>query len=1563
MKTRPTSSSSRPSPGSTVARSLLALAFTGATFALNSANAASGNWNGTTSGVWQLNGNWSGAAFPATGDTATFNGAGNGNTTIDIGTGLIVKSIIFDTSGAAAYTIGSGGVNNQTLNLNDLGAITVNSTVTNNELFNSTVTLGTATASTYTFTNNSANTLTFAGGVQGGTGGTGAAKTLTVTGAGNTTISGIVANGGASSLALTKAGSGTLTLTNANTYTGNTTISGGTLNLDFSASGAPTTNILASSALTLNGSGGELKITGKASTANTQILPSLAVGSGTNKITYVPGAGGTTALTITAALAPSASAHGILQFGTAGTTTLSANLSAAILLNAQNNAYATYGTDDWASTNASGVVQAVTYTSAASGFTTGVSNTVTGSFITTTSGLTLSSLRFADSTGRTVTYNTNTLTMGGILVASTAGTSALTGSGFIRTTRSAAGSNYDFNVIQNSANDFTIGTNIGNASSSNSDLVKSGSGRLILTNIANGYSSGTYVLGGVLSIGNNGSLGSAGTAVTLNGGNLETTSTLALEASAGVSVRTIALSSTSGLYAGAGTTLTANGVISGAGGLNINPAGGTYTSSGNTITDTGTVVLSAANSYSGGTTVRAGTLNINGINALGGANYGGLTLNGGTLQYATSFSGNGSGDLTSIGTAGVTIASGGGTIDTNGNSVTYAGSIGNGGSGALTKTGAGTLTLSSASTYTGGTTISGGTLAAGNAASLGSGALTIGSGGSLSVGAFNLGVGAITLTGSANLLLSGITSEITSSGAISISGSSNLLTLGGTAASAGNTYTLLLGSSLSASGISLTGSGVGGATVALGSNATVGRTTYAFNSTGTALQLAVTGGAFNLTWNGGNANWNTTDANWQQNGIGSNIVFFTGDNITVATADSIAVDVGGITAGTLAVTNASGTATLTGGTLAVASLSKSGAGTLQLSNVISGASLAVSGGTLDLGTQSQSFSNVSITGGSITGTTGVLTATGSAIDAQAGDVSAILAGSVGLTKTTSGTVVLTGTNTYTGATTISAGTLQIGNGGTTGSIASTSGVTNNGTLDYNRSDALTVGYVISGGGALVKDGTGTLTLTNANTYTGATTINAGTLQIGNGGTTGTIASTSGVTNNGTLDYNHSDNLTVGYAISGTGVVVKDGAGNLTLSGANTYAGGTTLNSGTLVINNGSALGSGTLTALDGTTISLTTSSGIGSNGISLSGTNAIVTLLSNQASAGYGSNFIGTADQTIKIGSNPVNVNSTTRQFANFLGTVNVQAGASLSDRSSSTNWVNGGDSTLFNVDGSISSRNAGNWALGGLTGSGTLGMGTAGSIGIGLNYTIGARNDSNDTFSGVIQDGDTVNNKLVSVTKTGTGILNLTGASTYTGNTAVNGGTLLVNGSLANTAVTVGVSGTLGGSGTIAGATVVNGTLAPGNSPGLLTFGSSLTLNSGSSTLMQVGGNTTAGTDYDKVAVTGALTFGGSLVVSSYDLGGGTYDIAQAATLHLFSFGSESGNFSSVSVVGTSLTYDSGTSSWFATGINGFDYNFALATGDLVISATSAVPEPSTYALFAGLAGLTFVITRRRRA
>ncbi|HEV2681153.1 MAG TPA: autotransporter-associated beta strand repeat-containing protein, partial [Rhodanobacter sp.] len=141
-----------------------------------------------------------------------------------------------------------------------------------------------------------------------------------------------------------------------------------------------------------------------------------------------------------------------------------------------------------------------------------------------------------------------------------------------------------------------------------------------------------------------------------------------------------------------------------------------------------------------------------------------------------------------------------------------------------------------------------------------------------------------------------------------------------------------------------------------------------------------------------------------------------------------------------------------------------------------------------------------------------------------------ITGSIDLIKGGAGTLVLAGTDSYTGGTTINDGTLQIGNGGITGSI--TGNVVDNALLVFDRSDNVTFNGIVSGNGSLTQAGTGTLTLTGASTYTGGTTISSGTLQLGSGGTTGSI--TGNVTNNGSLAFDHSDDVTFNGIVSGSG---------------------------------------------------------------------------------------------------------------------------------------------------------------------------------------------------------------------------------------------------------------------------------------------------------------------------------------------------------------------------------------------------------------------------------------------
>jgi fibronectin-binding autotransporter adhesin len=172
------------------------------------------------------------------------------------------------------------------------------------------------------------------------------------------------------------------------------------------------------------------------------------------------------------------------------------------------------------------------------------------------------------------------------------------------------------------------------------------------------------------------------------------------------------------------------------------------------------------------------------------------------------------------------------------------------------------------------------------------------------------------------------------------------------------------------------------------------------------------------------------------------------------------------------------------------------------------------------------------------------------------------------------------------------------------------------TWTVNPGLTMTVSGNVSGTNAIItKNGAGTLTLSGNNTYTGATTIESGTLQIGAGGTTGSLSTSSSITNNGTLAFNRSDNITQGThfstaAIGGTGSIVQNGAGNLTLNAANTYSGGTTLNTGTLVIGNTAAAGTGTITQTDGSSLLKFDTTGTVANAMSIYNvaTNQTVTL-------------------------------------------------------------------------------------------------------------------------------------------------------------------------------------------------------------------------------------------------------------------------------------------------------------------------------------------------------------------
>jgi len=244
-----------------------------------------------------------------------------------------------------------------------------------------------------------------------------------------------------------------------------------------------------------------------------------------------------------------------------------------------------------------------------------------------------------------------------------------------------------------------------------------------------------------------------------------------------------------------------------------------------------------------------------------------------------------------------------------------------------------------------------------------------------------------------------------------------------------------------------------------------------------------------------------------------------------------------------------------GGSLTVtAGIAKlTGTGGDQIAN---GGTVTVNGATatFDVNGKTETVAGVSLQGGGTiqdVATGGALTSTTN-FDMRSGTATAILAGGVGLEKTTAGTVILGGANTYTGATTVSEGTLQLGNGGATGSISTTStiSVATGATFAVNESAAVSqgtdfigTGSGISGAGSFAQTGSGSTTLNGSNTYTGTTTVSDGQVHL-----TGNLTSTSAVTvseSAGTLGtYNASTNT-----FAGQNAAVLSANDNVTLGSA------------------------------------------------------------------------------------------------------------------------------------------------------------------------------------------------------------------------------------------------------------------------------------------------------------------------------------------------------------------------------------------------------------------------------
>jgi autotransporter-associated beta strand protein len=254
--------------------------------------------------------------------------------------------------------------------------------------------------------------------------------------------------------------------------------------------------------------------------------------------------------------------------------------------------------------------------------------------------------------------------------------------------------------------------------------------------------------------------------------------------------------------------------------------------------------------------------------------------------------------------------------------------------------------------------------------------------------------------------------------------------------------------------------------------------------------------------------------------------------------------------------------------------------------------LALSGGTLILTGNDSYTGGSTITSGTLQiGAGGTLGAFVGAVSIAAGALLAFdrsdttsfagaISGAGALAQAGPGTLVLTGTAANTGGISVSAGTLQVGNGGTLGAVGGAVSVAAGAALAYDLSNTSTSTATVSGAGGLIQEGPGRLIVAANESDTGGTTLEAGTLQIGTGGTVGAIVGTVSIAGAGTLAFDRSDTVSYGM-LSGAGSVAQMGSGTLRLLAADSYAGGTTIEAGTLDIGNAAAAGTGVISFLPG----------------------------------------------------------------------------------------------------------------------------------------------------------------------------------------------------------------------------------------------------------------------------------------------------------------------------------------------------------------------------------------------
>ena len=1274
---------------------------------------------------------------------------------------------------------------------------------------------------------NAGDKLTLSGGISGATFG------LTVSGVGDAELSGGITT---TTGTLTKTGTGTLTLSGsgANTFSGLTTIAGGSGTLLLAKSGSA--NAIAGGGLTIGGAN------------NTAATVQYAASTGN------PDMMGAGAVTI--------NGRGILDFN--GATDTIGNV-------------------------------AIVSTGATTSNPTPIINTAGGG------NLTIGTLGITPVAGFSsqINLNSGTLTLGGNVTF----TAATTGQAQIKGGTLALGGSRTFNVGVGTGGTYDLDINVpitGGGSDTLQMITTAGRmqfsggsantyGGLTTMNIAGG----TLLLNktaGVDAIGSGGLTITAGTvtlsasnqindaaAVTLNGGTLNTGTALA------DTVNSLAVSGT-GTVGGTGTvtigggsaTTMASGTISaalvlGSGGLLINPSAAlTATVSGGVTSSGASTNITITNAGSGAVTLGAGGINNQGTITNNGGGTGTTTISGVIGAGVTSMSESGASPLSLTADSGATFSG----------PVTVSAGVLSIGNTTGSATGSGTVTLS------------GGTLASATGSSVGfiTGSVTAGSGAHIIApgGAGTMGHFTINnLATSSNTTLSfDVTApatvtddELLVTGTATIGAGTNV-SVAGTAATTKGFYKLISNSGIS----SIANFGTLSISGAVPAGQAYGLTTGHDSGWVDLFVTSASARIYNST-----GNWSVA-ANWTPGVVPQ----YAGDQASEGTSNAVTtttlLDMS-VTLGTLSITyrdnwviNSDGTHTITMDNLGY------GAPTIQIPangatkggltvnpNIIIGDSInglqindmgnyvstavtiggTVTGsGPLSIGLKATTGIIASVTLNGLVNNSGTLTVTGGAAASDTATFTTIGSNVTSLTKNGLSTAIITrdNTTTFSAPVTVSAGTLQFGDGATghDGAIG-TASIADNATVAFNPYVSQSTATIITGTGGVTKVGTGIEILTGANTYTGTTAINGGFLNVGvaeNAGTAGPLGK-SAASNPGsitfgggtlqfssvnTTDYSGRFATTAqaisidpnGQAVSfGTAMMsgaagtltVNDTAvtkGSLTLTAANSYTGATTVTAGTLKIGINDALPTASALTL-GTAASATfdlnnfnqtvgqLTGGSTTGGTVTNSGSAVHTLTINIASGSttYSGSLSGAKLALAKLGNgqllfsaslttptygggftiNGGQVSMTNYSAAMGSGTIDFQSGTI--DNGGSTNAL--GISAPMTLDGPSLAFNQTSGSSLGFSGGMTLAQSTIISVNSG---TVRFGVNGHNAGTGILQSGSTTFN----ITKDGPGTLVLEGVGTYTGTTTVAGGTLAV---IDSTALGTGTSAIVVGSST----------------------------------------------------------------------------------------------------------------------------------------------------------------------